>query len=184
VTPGRRAWSLWSVANDVIAKATDPTPTVVWAAGVYVLHHTVSLAQIWAGRHPLDGEYVQGGTLPRGQYHIRSGRFIIDDYAGAVVTIRTRQIEALVAADQVPTELVDACHALHVERRRLSGITQDHSDRRIRCDNPPSLDEVLAHGAVWGDMERRCRDAAADIWAHVRPQQRADQLELFEVGAR
>jgi hypothetical protein len=187
MSPGLRAWSLWSAANDVLATATEPTPTVVWAAGVYVLHHSIKLAEIWSDQHPLDGEYGGGGTLshPRvwRKYEIRSGRFTLSAPDRALLTVRTRAIEALVALDQVPAELVEACRTLHVERRRLSGITQDHNDRYIRCNNPPSRDEVLAHGELWGDIERRCRDAAAHIWEHVRPRPKPAQLELFAVGA-
>jgi hypothetical protein len=192
VKAGQRAWSLWTVANGVLATASEPTPTVVWASGVYLLHHSVTLAAIWAGQHPLDGEYGGGGTiyvpgLVTRAYDIRDGRMLIKDYTGAgpmrvAVTIRTRAIEAQAAVDAVPAGLVDACRTLHVERRRLSSITMEHSDRRIRCDKPPGREEILAHGELWGNVERRCRDAAADVWECLRPRERPVQLDLFSVG--
>lgn len=189
--PGARSRSQWQTANSILTTATEVTPAAVWAIGVYTLHHSIDLAEIWAGQHPLDGEYRGGGSIGGNSwrtYEIRSGRLRVKEGCDdqPFLTVRTRDVEALVHADLITADLVGAVRELHAERRRLSGITQDHNDRYIRGDNPPDRDTVMAHGEVWADIERRCRDAAADVWESVRPRQRATQLDLFDLagGAR
>lgn len=185
--PGARSRSLWQTANSVLTTATEPTPAAVWAVGVYTLGHSIDLAEIWADQHPLDGEYKGGGAIGGNSwrtYEIRSGRLRVKDGGDdqPCLIVRTRDVEALVAASRVPGALVEAVSEIHVERRRLSRITQEHNERRILCDNPPDLDEVLAHGEVWADIERRCRDVAAEVWEHVRPRQQPVQLDLFALA--
>ena len=180
--PGKRAWSLWSTANGVLATATEPTPTTTWAAGVYLLHHSIDLAAVWAGQHPLDGDHGRGGTIPipgggTRTYDVGAGRVRIEDWTGGgsrrtALTIRTRAVEALVAVDRVPAALIAAAELLHAERRRLSAITLEHNDRYLRGDNPPGPAERLAHGAAEADVERRCRDAAAGA-GHWQPARKA-----------
>jgi hypothetical protein len=185
--PGARSRSQWQTANSILTTATEPTPAALWAMGVYLLGHSIYLAEIWADQHPLDGEYGGGGSIGGNSwrtYEIRSGRLRVKEGGDdqPCLILRTRAIEALVAIGRVPAGLVEAARELHVERRRLSGITQDHNQRYILGENPPDRDEVLAHGEIWADIERRCRDAAADVWEHVRPRQQATQLDLFDLA--
>jgi hypothetical protein len=183
----RREVSQYRTAESILAGATEVTPTVLWAAGVFLMQHCLWASRIWSGEHPFDHEQ-RGGTVRLPDGH---ARFL--DVFGGTVTLResggradvlsftTRKLEKLIGKDTVPEALrVRVADALRT-RKEVSGEKQAQSAAWV-LGPAPTPDQVEQVGAQWAAAERACVDLAVEVWEHVRPRQKPEQLSLFEAA--
>lgn len=172
--------------------AAHPGPAaaeIVWAVGVFYGQHPWNLTAAWRGE-PLIGHELHGATLENHLWiFASSGRITIGLLEGdPIVALSESTVRRLIHPTRLPADLIAEVRALHEERsahalaemRRWTRYQHGEAER-------PTDEERDALFAVHCSIERRCEDAGARVWDHVRPRRQPEQLDLFSAlagGAR
>jgi len=175
-----------------ILSAATPGPAsddLIWAVGVQYAQHPWNIVHAWRG-DPLIGHELHSASLDNHLWiTAASGRITIgtlDD--PPIVRLDQSTVRRLIAdTRRFPAGLVAEVRALYDERTAHGRANIDRYARYQRGEADRETDaERDDRFAQYCDIERRCDDAGARVWDHVRPQQRPEQLDLFAAfgGAR
>ena len=168
----RLDWAISAEARGVLSTCTEVDRDVLWAVGAVELAHAWDFST-W----PPDPKHFApshaGSQLDRGRWY-GAGRTGWRVYRLAR-TEKTLTVEPIVSggwpevvrpvtAARVGAVLVDEIAAAVAVRSRMA---LEH----LRDTSSPRLPDevVLEQGRLWGDIERRCYDLAAQVWDRLRP---------------
>lgn len=143
-----------------------------WAVGAHLAWHAAHLASAWDRGLIVDTDSA-GGTLNDGHrwrsYTAdRRHAVLVDRRGHHVLTVRLADVIPLVDQARLPTALVTQVREVLTERDANTKAGLAASQRHLTGRPDPA-----AAWDAWQDastvIERRCRDLAAQAWAHVRP---------------